>query len=134
MPHGPGVSGTAKDYAFSRQWSSSENRKVYAYTLETGTEFAPAYSEALRIVEEVSAGLIQFCSASVCLIEESVKGTDLVQRLEDLRAFRDTVMLRTAAGRRYNRVLKRHSIEILGLLMRDADLRKQALQVLRRVN
>jgi murein tripeptide amidase MpaA len=134
MPPGPGVSGTAKDYAFSRQWSSSENRKVYAYTLETGTEFAPAYSEALRIIEEVSAGLIQFCSASVCLIEESVKGTDLVQRLEDLRAFRDTVMLRTAAGRRYNRALKTHSIEILGLLMRDAELRKQALQVLRRVN
>jgi hypothetical protein len=35
-------------------------RKVFAYTVETGTEFQPPYSEALNIISEVSSGLVEF--------------------------------------------------------------------------
>ncbi|MCI0428384.1 MAG: M14 family metallopeptidase [Nitrospiraceae bacterium] len=55
------TSGTSKDYAFSRHFVDASKHKVYAYTLEIGLEFQPPYAEALNIISEVSAGLIQFC-------------------------------------------------------------------------
>jgi carboxypeptidase T len=129
-----GVSGTSKDYALSRHLINPTNRKVYAYTMETGVEFQPTYANALKVIEEVSAGLIQFCLSALCLVEETVQNTDLVDTLEDMRNFRDRVMLRTVAGRNYNQVLKKHSIELLKLVMYDEYLRSQVLPVLSRVS
>src|SRR5262249_3951659 len=57
------TSGTAHDYAYSRHFVDVTKRRVYAYTLETGQQFQPPYSEALNIITEVSAGLIEFCVA-----------------------------------------------------------------------
>ncbi|MFT5702569.1 MAG: carboxypeptidase T [Desulforhopalus sp.] len=130
---GQGVSGTSKDYAYSRHIVNSANRKVYAYTMETGTEFQPTYTNALDVIAEVSAGLIQFCLSSLCLVEETVSNTDLVDFLDDLRAFRDNVMMRTEAGNRYNKLLRKHSIELMRLIIGNEYLRDQVLKVLRRV-
>lgn len=128
------TSGTSKDYAFSRHFVDASKRKVYAYTLETGLEFQPPYSEALNIISEVSAGLIQFCLRCLCVVEETVRGTTLVDELEDMRAFRDREILRTPAGRRYVQLLEANSLEILEIVMRDERLRKQVVDVLRRVH
>ncbi len=54
------TSGTAKDYAFSRHFVDTGMQTVYAYTLETGKEFQPVYSEAANVISEASAGLVQF--------------------------------------------------------------------------
>ncbi|MGH2524646.1 MAG: M14 family metallopeptidase, partial [Anaerolineales bacterium] len=129
-----GVSGSSKDYAFSRHLADGSKSKVYAYTLETGTEFQPPYSEALNIISEVSASLIRFCLSCQCAVEEMVSGTELVKALEDWRAFRDNEMRRTAAGRNYIRLLERHSVELLQIAMREQRLREQAVDLLRRVD
>jgi len=134
----PGVllyptSGVSKDYAFGRHLVNTSKRRVYAYTVETGLEFQPPYAEALSVISEVSAGLIQFCLSSLCVVEETVSGTDLAAALDDMRAFRDREMLRMVAGRRYDQELVKHSAELLQIIMGDPQLRKQTVGVLRHV-
>ena len=59
------TSGTSKDYAYARHLVDTGKRKVYAYTLETAREFQPPYNEALRVIDESSAGLVQFCLSAL---------------------------------------------------------------------
>lgn len=117
------TTGTTKDYAYSRHIVDTGRRKVFAYTLETGREFQPAYSEALQVIDEGSAGLLQFCLAAICAVETVVAGTAMAARLDTMRAFRDEHMVRTKAGRRYLSLLQRHSAELIQLVADDDDLR-----------
>jgi len=55
------TSGTAHDFAYSLNFVDTGKRKIMAYTVETAKEFQPAYSEALKVMSEVSAGLLEFC-------------------------------------------------------------------------
>jgi carboxypeptidase T len=57
------TSGTAHDFAYSLNFVDTGNRKIMAYTVETAKEFQPTYSEALKVMSEVSAGLVEFCIA-----------------------------------------------------------------------
>jgi len=124
------TSGTSKDYAYSRHFVDATKRKVIAYTIETGTEFQPTYAEALNIISEVSAGLIQFCLACLCAAESTFSGTELASELVEMRAFRDEELLRSGAGRRYDQLLSDHGVELV-LLLRDERLRKQLFEVTR---
>jgi len=128
------TSGTSDDYAYSRHFVDPGKRRVYAYTLETGLEFQPTYNEALNIISEVSAGLVEFCLACVCVAEETVRGTALFRELEGMRAFRDQELLAAPPGRKYVRLLERHGAELLELLARDGAFRKRVIEILRRVN
>ena len=128
------TSGTSKDYSYSRHFVNAAKRKVFAYTVETGTEFQPLYSEALNIISEVSAGLIQFCIRCLCVVEETLAGTELAGDLDDMRAFRDTEMFGTAAGRKFARLLEDNSAELLELILRDKTAKKQLLEVAKSVN
>lgn len=60
---------TSDDYAYSRHFVDASKRKVLAGTIETGQEFQPPYSEALNIIAEISAGLIEFCLACIPIVE-----------------------------------------------------------------
>src|SRR5260370_7570166 len=108
------TSGTSDDYSYSRHFVDSAKSRVYAYTLETGTEFQPPYSEALNIMSEVSSGLVQFCLECVCAVTELVRGTELargtemMRRLDLLPAFPDRALLPTAARTRLAAPLFRH--------------------------
>ena len=64
----------------SRHFTDGKKSRVYAYTVETGTEFQPPYSEALNIITEVSSGLVQFCLECVCAVTELARGTELTGR------------------------------------------------------
>jgi hypothetical protein len=55
------TTGTTEDYGYSRHFWDSSQKKVWSFVLETGLEFQPPYEEALNIMDEVSAGLIEFC-------------------------------------------------------------------------
>jgi carboxypeptidase T len=60
------TAGTSDDYCFSRHFADDSKQKIVSYTLEWGsgsndTPFHPAYSEMANIIEEVTAGLLQFC-------------------------------------------------------------------------
>ena len=59
-----GTSGASDDYIYSRTWVNPSLGKVFSFTLEWGTEFHPAWSEMALIIKDISAGLIQFCSAT----------------------------------------------------------------------
>jgi carboxypeptidase T len=60
------TAGTSDDYAFSRHLVDHSKGKVYSYTIEWGSEnnptpFHPRYSEMQQIIQEITAGLIEFC-------------------------------------------------------------------------
>jgi carboxypeptidase T len=125
------TTGTAHDYAYSRHIVDVNTHRVYAYTLETGTEFQPADAEAQNIMTEVSSGLTEFCIACLCIIDsaDDVAAADV----EALRALRDRDLVETAAGRRYIVHLQRHSGELLQILRKNREARKLALDVVNRV-
>jgi murein tripeptide amidase MpaA len=132
------TSGTSLDYAYSRHLVDPAKRKVYAYLIETATEFQPVYTEALSVIEEVSAGLMQFLLECVpppitCPLPAMVQATELAADLDEMRVFRDE-MTRTAAGRRYAELLEKHAEEILSLIAHDDRLLRSGLRILARVN
>jgi len=127
------TTGTSVDYTYARHFVDPAKHRVYAITLETGREFQPADAEALQIISEVSAGLIEFCLASLCAVEETMDGTALEKEADRLRLFRDREMLKTKAGRRYVQLLATHSVELLRLSKSEKALHEEALAVLQRV-
>jgi murein tripeptide amidase MpaA len=128
------TSGTSDDYVYSRGFVNTSVRKVRGFTLETGLEFQPAFPEAFNVMQESASGLIQFCLSCLCALEQVVRGTDLVERLEDWRTVRDGVLAKTATGRRYVDLLERHQAELIELMATDDKLRTQVVGVLRRVD
>jgi murein tripeptide amidase MpaA len=58
------TSGTSDDYAYARHIIDPGNEKIFAYTIEWGTEFQPPWTEMVNIIHDVTAGLIQFCLAA----------------------------------------------------------------------
>jgi murein tripeptide amidase MpaA len=60
------TAGASDDYVYSRHFVDPSRGKIYGYTIEWGTEFQPPWSEMALIVEDVSAGLIDFCLAAPC--------------------------------------------------------------------
>lgn len=127
------TSATSVDYAYSRHLVDATKRKVFSYTIETATEFQPVFSEALEVMKEVQAGLIEFCNACLCPVESVSSGTGLVARLGRMRDFRDRVMLAHPSGRRYVDLLGAHTAEIVSLFAADAKLRKMATDVLQKL-
>lgn len=60
------TAGTSDDYAFSRHLVDPHAPKVYGFTIEWGSEanptpFHPLYDEMAQIIQEVTAGLLEFC-------------------------------------------------------------------------
>jgi len=62
------TSGTSDDYAFSRHIVKPNDKKILSFVIEWGEkkdksilQFHPPYPKMKKIIEEVTAGLIQFC-------------------------------------------------------------------------
>jgi len=60
------TAGTSTDYAFSRHFADPSKEKVHSFTIEWGQEFQPPYTEMQNIIQEVTAGLLEF---SVGIVE-----------------------------------------------------------------
>jgi carboxypeptidase T len=63
------TSGTSDDYAYARSFLDARKPKVRGYTIEWGPQratipesFHPNYPDMVPIIEEVTAGLLAFCS------------------------------------------------------------------------
>ena len=123
------TSGTSDDYAYARHFVDHAKRRVYAFTLETGREFQPAYSEALAIINEVSAGLVEFLLAAICVVDEVARGTRLADRLDELYAVRAR-LAKSKAGRAWVDLLERSSPALVRVLSADDGLRKEAESLL----
>jgi murein tripeptide amidase MpaA len=124
------TSGTSDDYAFARHFVDSNKRRVYAFTLETGREFQPPFNEALAIMDEVSAGLIEFLLASICVVDTVARSARLHARLDELHAVRAT-LTKSRVGHEWVDALERNTPAIMHALERDHDLRAQAAELLR---
>jgi murein tripeptide amidase MpaA len=122
------TSGTSKDYSYGRHFVDTGKANVYAYTVETGLEFQPPYTEALEIIKEVSAGLVQFCISVLCIVDAAAAGTGM--SLDALRQIRDDVIRRSATGRQYLTLLDRHGAELVEVLGADDELRERAARAL----
>ncbi len=55
------TAGTSMDYAFSRHLVDNKKKEVRSFTIEWGRAFQPPYGEMEKIIEEVTAGLLEFC-------------------------------------------------------------------------
>ena len=133
------TSGTSKDYAYGRHFVDTGKRRVLAFTLETWNgasenPFQPDYAEALNVISEVSSGLVEFCLASICVVEETVRGTRTFNELVDMRAFRDEELLNSKAGTGYVKILEENIDEILGLIKDDKKLHSQTIRIIVDVN
>jgi murein tripeptide amidase MpaA len=69
------TSGANDDYAYSRAFADPSKAKIFAYTVEWGTEFQPPWPEMELVVTDVSAGILGFCLEAMC---QSVFAVDLV--------------------------------------------------------
>jgi murein tripeptide amidase MpaA len=125
------TSGTSDDYSYSRAFAAASQPKIHGFTVETAKEFQPAYAEALNVIQEVSAGLIEFCIGSICVVEQLGSTGEVVIDVDDLRKFRDEELAGSAAGRRYMALLAAHSSDIAQMLASDAAIRQQAAEILR---
>lgn len=54
------TSGASDDYSFSRHFADPARPVVHAWTIECGSSFQPAWSEAEQVVLETSAALLRF--------------------------------------------------------------------------
>jgi murein tripeptide amidase MpaA len=60
------TSGANDDYAYSRAFVDPSKNKVYAYTVEWGTDFQPPWAEMEQVIADVSAGILGFCLKAMC--------------------------------------------------------------------
>jgi carboxypeptidase T len=71
-----GTSGTSDDWAFARHIVDPAHPVIYPYTIEFGRErpndvaasFHPPYADMEKIIDEVSAGLLEMCLAALDLL------------------------------------------------------------------
>jgi carboxypeptidase T len=131
------LSGTPMDYAYSRFFTGPRS-KVWAFTVESNRGpimysdedplygFKPPFPEALRVMEEVQSGLIQFLLSCVCVVREVGKSRLPHDALDHLRDFRDAEMSQGRRGRRIIDLLDTHGDELLSLLAADARARESA--------
>jgi len=127
------TSGASDDYAYCRHFVDRSKRKVLAYTIETGKEFQPPFTEADNFIAEISAGLIEFCMSCLCVVEETTRGTTLSDRNVEIRRFRDDDMTFIEKGKKYIRMMEDNSAEILTVLEENEQLQKEAVDVLEQV-
>jgi carboxypeptidase T len=123
------TTGTSDDYAYARHFVDAGKRRIYAYTLETGREFQPPYREALEIINEVSAGLVEFLLASICVVDEVARTSRLMDRLEDFHAIRER-LARSKTGRAWIEQLERNGPALLQAFRADPKLRLRAAEIL----
>ena len=134
-----GTSGASSDYAYGR-FFRGPRRKIWAYAFETNrapqpgedpiNSFQPPFPEALRVMEEVQSGLIQFMLSCLCVVREIGKRRLHDDVLDGLRLFRDDEMTKGRRGQRWADLLDTHGDELLSLLAADARARESAEAIL----
>ena len=113
------TTGTTHDYAYARNFIDTGRRRILGFTLETAREFQPADAEKANVITEVSVGLMECLFETLCPAEAVQSLLAALFPLTAIRTFRDSVMLTTGAGRRYEALFRRHSLELVRLVSTD---------------
>lgn len=133
-----GTSGGSSDYTYSRFFRRRGARKVWGYVFETnflgpGNDwqygFQPPYADAVKVMDEIQSGLIQFMLSCVCVVREVGIARLAVEHLDELRRFRDEEMVNRRRGQRWVALLEAHGDELLVLLAGNKRLWQEAGEV-----
>lgn len=122
---------TTHDYAYARHFVDTGRRRILGFTLETAREFQPADAEKNNVIKEVSAGLMECLLEMLCPADTVQALIDAVFPLRAMRRFRERHMLKAAAGRRYDKMLRAHSIELSALAIGHPPVRDGGAALLR---
>ena len=102
-----------------------------AYTIETASEFQPAWPEAAQVIEEVSSGLVALLQSAMCAADSVLSGTSAAAHIDALRTLRDDVLDGTRAGRKLVALFGVHGAE---LAQRIADGHVKRAEVAKLIN
>ena len=134
--------GTTTDYVYSRHIANPALGKAFAYAFETGPavlfpngslnepeSFHPA--DPTLIIQDTKAGIISLMQRSVCAVE-FMSGTLLgsTSGLQKMRTVRDEQLMTTEAGRELVALFERVQFSLLGVILADESLTKEALELL----
>lgn len=89
------TSGTSQDYAYSRYFTNPGNGKIFAFTIEWGTQFQPPWVEMEQIIRDISSALLTFCieAQSKSVIDERwTFGTSLNVENPQVGEFKHTTL------------------------------------------
>ena len=132
------TTGTSTDYVYSRHIANPALRKTYAFSFETGPfvgnmpdSFHPADPEPVK--RDTKAGMLALIQQSVCAIE--FIGAMFLRRTSEVGAFRgvrDELLAATEAGRGWLSLFERVQSPLLGAILADPALTRQATGLLER--
>jgi hypothetical protein len=122
---------TLHDYAYARHFVDTGRRRILGLTLETAREFQPPDAEKNSVITEVSAGLMECLLETLCPADTVQALTDETLPLRALRRFRENHVLKTAAGARYDRILRAHALELSALSIGNKPAREAGAALLR---
>jgi murein tripeptide amidase MpaA len=131
-----GTTGTHSDYAYSRHIANSALRKTYGFTFETGPPAGNARDsfhppDPTLIKRDAKSGLLALIQQCICAIE--LIGFRFLERdteVQALRDVRDEVLATTDNGRRWISLLERVQAPVLGVLLADERLAREAATLL----
>ncbi len=133
------TTGTTSDYAYARHIADPTLRKTYGFTFEAGPyagstaeSFHPADPTLVKL--DTKAGMLALAQQSVCAIE--LIGVQLLQRdteVAALRQVRDELLVTTDAGRQWVALFERVQAPLIGTVLADAHLSREAAALLEAV-
>ncbi|HKO98449.1 MAG TPA: M14 family zinc carboxypeptidase [Pyrinomonadaceae bacterium] len=139
------TTGTSSDYVYSRHIADPALRKTYGFGFETGPpvfnsdgsvnlreSFHPTDATAESdIKRDTKAGMISLLQQSICAIEFIGATISAPARgLQKIREVRDERLATTGAGRDLIALFERVQIPLLGLVLADKALTKEAMSLL----
>jgi hypothetical protein len=135
------TTGTSSDYVYSRHIANPGLRKTYGFAFETGPQivgdlphsFHPEDPSAIK--REAKSGMLALIQQSICAIEfigaTLLGGTTDVQAIRDVR---DELFATTAAGRGWIALFERIQTPLLGAILADQSLTREAMSLLERAS
>ncbi len=130
------TTGSSSDYVYSRHLANSGQHKTYGFAFETGpftgdsaTSFHPA--DPTLIKRDTKAGMISLLQQSICAIE-FIGGSLLGTSVESIRNVRDQQLVTTPGGRKAIALFERVQTPILGAILEDETLTREAMDLLER--
>jgi hypothetical protein len=131
------TTGTSSDYVYSRHIANSALQKTFAFAFETGPatgndreSFQPTDPEPIKL--DTKAGLVSLIFQSVCAIE-FVGSTLQDGTVQPIRDARDELLVPSEKGRGWIELVRSLQVELLGIVLCDKALTKQAMTLLSRV-
>jgi len=131
------TTGSCSDYVYSRHIANASKHKTYGFAFETGPNtgdnllsFQPTDPEPIK--RDAKAGLLALIQQSICAID--FIGTSLFGlSVQSIRTIRDRMLAKTEAGRGWIDLFERVQFPLLGIVLSDKKLTKEAATLVRRV-